>query len=705
MERERVLLVEDHPATRAMIRKLLSGSYEIVEAECGQPALDILAAEHKTISGIVLELQMPDMNGRDFLKICARSEAYAGIPVLVITADPTAEGEKACLQLGAWDFIRRPIDGDLLKLRLKNMIGCSQKNMLLKKIRHISEHDSLTGLYNRQHFLAVTQQMLAHSDPQKRYLLLHIDIKHFRLVNTLLGIDEGDRLLNFMAKQIQLLFGSTTGAVCCRMDADVFCVCTPIGEDAVLDAACMIKSRLSAYKPNYYLESAIGVYRIEDRTLSVAIMCDHAAAAAALSKGQYGASVMYYQKVMSDAAILEQNIMSEAPGALDSEQFEVYIQPKYDLEKNRHYGGEALARWNHPVNGLIAPAEFIPVFEKNGFIAKLDFYMWEHTCRLLRKWLDAGLHPDPISVNISRVNMYNPRLLEIIVALVRQNGISPHLLNLELTESAYMDNPVRMRQTVKKLQNAGFLVMLDDFGSGYSSLNTLTDMPVDVLKIEMRFLPSSQADSRRERILASVIRMAGWLEMKVVVEGVETVEQVHFLRDMGCDFVQGFYFAKPMPAAAYEQAIRTQAVEPVDIRPKAEGDQRLWEMIWSSSSVLNRFFDCIMEPMAVFEYDRGFCDPVSVNAAFREKFSSISQHVQNQRCPFLSREDASRIAEAFRTAVTRKGDAQIIYRQSGPPGAEGTYRLRLRYIQGNGNGALLMAMITEAANTDTPLQT
>ncbi len=701
MRRERILLIEDHPVNRTIVKNLLADQYDVAETENGHAALRFLQKEYQSIDGIILDLVMPVMDGMTFLRAFSKIEAYSNIPVVVTTAAHEEQQEQECLLLGAWDFIRKPVNGTLLKLRLGNVLGRSQ-NVQTKKIRHMAEHDPLTELYNRSHFLSLARELLDTQGANQSFVLLHLDIKRFRLVNTLFGTVAGDELLRFIAEQLTNLLNDIPYAFCGRMEADAFGVCAPLSNVKIHDIASRIQALLASYKPNYYLEPAFGVYRIEDRTLPVETMYDHAAEAAMLVKDTYQSPIAFYQSTMSEAAILEQRIMSEAQAALDAEQFEVYFQPKYDLALKCPYGAEALARWEHPTRGMISPGIFVPIFEKNGFIAKLDFYIWEHTCRLLRQWIDAGLKPAPVSVNISRVNLYNPRLVTIIRALVQKYSLPPSLLNLELTESAYMDNPEQMKKTAEELQKAGFLIMLDDFGSGYSSLNTLKDMPIDVLKVDMRFLPTGRNDSRSERILASVIRMAGWLDLDVIVEGVETDEQLSFLESVGCGYVQGFYFARPMPAAKYEAFIQRALSQPAVVRLRPECDKKLLELIWSAAPGLDKLFDSIMAPIAIFEYGNGICDPVRVNEAFRNAFGAVRENMRAQINTTMPPKDARQVLEAFRSAAKSKGTEQAECLRYRSAERQADYHLRLRYIQDSGNGVLLMAVFTEQANKKHP---
>ncbi len=234
----------------------------------------------------------------------------------------------------------------------------------------------------------------------------------------------------------------------------------------------------------------------------------------------------------------------------------MYFQPKYELERLTPYGAEALVRWQRPDGTLVPPGEFIPIFEKNGFIIKSDFYVWEKVCQFIRRELDGGRCPAPISVNVSRVNLYNPKFLETLINLVEKYKIPPKHLNLELTESAFSDNTDMIQDAVDYLHRVGFTIMMDDFGSGYSSLNILKDINLDVLKIDMKFLSKSKmADSRGTKILEAVVRMAQSLKMPVIAEGVEEREQVDFLCSLGCDYIQGYYFAEPMSIDRYKKLI------------------------------------------------------------------------------------------------------------------------------------------------------
>lgn len=247
-------------------------------------------------------------------------------------------------------------------------------------------------------------------------------------------------------------------------------------------------------------------------------------------------------------------ILNSMDAALENHEFKVYLQPKCNMHTGLVVGAEALVRWEHPQRGLISPGSFIPIFERNGFIKKLDVYIWEETAAWLRRWLDAGHPATPVSVNISRIDVYEMDVCQILLDLLGKYSLDPRLLELEITESAYAEQPELIIQTMERLMGHGFTVLMDDFGSGYSSLNILKDVPVDVLKLDRAFFNGGGVEDRRGKyVVENVITLAQALDMRTVSEGVETPSQVEFLSQAGCDMVQGFVFSRPVTPEAFER--------------------------------------------------------------------------------------------------------------------------------------------------------
>ena len=545
-----ILIVDDSKFNRMTFADILKDDYAIFEAENGREALNILARKSNCIALIILDLAMPEMDGFEFLKIYQQTEAYRYIPVIVATANDDTENESKCLQLGAWDFIPKTFQPDIIRFRVLNAIDKS-------KVRFL-EYDSLTGIYSQQKFYQLTREMLDSSSDEE-FAFIHFDIDRFKMINALYGAAEGDRLICYVAYAIKMTMDEYGKSTYGRINGDIFGICMAYKQiKDIYNILEQIKARVRKHVVNYYFETCAGIYLIQDREMEVDAIFDNASIAATQCKENYMIHEALFTKEMNDKVKHEQSVIDEMSKALDEGQFIVYFQPKYDLEGYNPGGAEALVRWRKPDGTIVSPGEFIPIFEKNGFITKLDFYVWEKVCQFIRQELDEGREPAPISVNVSRVNLYNPNFLESLIDLVEKYKILPRYLHLELTESAFSDSAERIQDAVKYLHKAGFTILLDDFGSGYSSLNVLKDVDLDVLKIDMKFFSKGGTQEKGAKIIEAVIKMAEALDMTVIAEGVEDKEQVEFLTKVGCDYIQGYYFAKPMPEEQYKKLINEE---------------------------------------------------------------------------------------------------------------------------------------------------
>ncbi|SHJ86342.1 EAL domain-containing protein [Hespellia stercorisuis] len=551
-EKQRILVVDDEPINRHILKKLLSNKYEVVEAENGAVAMALLEGNEHNFAAVLLDIIMPVMDGYEFLENI-RARKIKELPILVMTGETGAETEQKVLDAGAWDFVMKPYNAKVLFSRLRNAIGRSEA-AVYKKMQKMAAHDSLTGLYNRTKMFAESRKMLD-ANPTIPFVFLRVDIDHFALYNSAFGEEEGDRLLCYIADIFEELAEDHDLLTYGRISADIFCMCARYdgGEERLTDTVNRMQDQLAKYRKDYLLEISVGAYAIEEKTTSMEECYLRASIGAQKCKSQYGKHIGYYDAGTVAKTAQEMQIINEMRQALEEERFVIYLQPKMDITTDQACGAEALVRWQHPERGLIPPGVFIPVFERNGFIATLDYYVWEKICGMLRGWLDMGKEPMPVSVNVSRVSLYNPQLVERLTGLVEKYRIEYRLLQLEITESAYMTNPELMLETIHALRCAGFTILIDDFGSGYSSLNTLKDIEVDILKVDMKFLPVDEEVKKGEIILASVIKMANWLGMSVVVEGVETRMQRDFLIGVGADYVQGYYYSKPIPQKEYEE--------------------------------------------------------------------------------------------------------------------------------------------------------
>lgn len=543
--RKYVLIVDDCQQDRMAVADVLRSDYDILEACNGKQALEILSRKRAQISLIMLDLMMPVMDGYEFLEMYRKRKEYSYLPVVVCTTEDDPEREQKSLELGAWDFVLKNSSPGIMRLRAGNAIEKS-------KVRFL-EYDFLTGIYGQQKFYQVTRELLDQR-AGANFAFIHFDIDRFRIINTLYGSKEGDRLIHFVAGAIRKVMTAYGRGTYGRLGGDVFGMCVPYEDGAAIYHILEgIRAEIRKHSVHYYLETCAGIYLVDDPDMEVAAMHDNAEIAAAQCKGQYMVHDVLYTEEIGQKVLREQHIIDEMDAALAEQQFIVYFQPKYQLKKMAPYGAEALVRWKKPSGEIVLPNEFIPIFERNGFITKLDYYVWEKVCQFIDSELSQGRNPAPISVNVSRVNLYNPDFMDSLIDLIHRYHIPPHYLNLELTESVFSEDAELIQRAVNYLHDAGFTILMDDFGSGYSSLNILKDVDLDVLKIDMKFFSKGNTAEKGAKIIEAVIRMAESLDMMVIAEGVEEKHQVDFLNDLGCDYIQGYYFGRPMSQDQYEK--------------------------------------------------------------------------------------------------------------------------------------------------------
>ncbi len=422
----------------------------------------------------------------------------------------------------------------------------------LKKKQHLATHDRMTDLYNKEFFYEEADKYIQ-EHPEEELLIVCTDIKDFKMINDFFGSRVGDAVLKNYADKIRRCEDKI--AVYGRLGDDNFAILmkkSEFSEDMfVMDAKEAFEGAVHA-EVSFNMVTHVGVYEIVERCLMVSVMCGRAKLAINTIKGNRQKKVAYYDNILRDNILLEQELIGDLQHAIAGEQLHMYLQPQTTIS-GEVLGAEALIRWMHPQKGVIMPTDFIPILENNGLITDVDKYIWELACKQLRKWKDEGRRNVYISVNISPRDFYFLDIYKIFIDLVEKYGIEPKLLKLEITETAVMMDFARQLELIEKLRSAGFIVEMDDFGSAYSSLNMLKDIQVDILKIDMAFLQKNQDTDRGKKILQMVIDLSTQLGMPVISEGVETPEQLHFLADMGCNMFQGYYFARPMAAEQFEE--------------------------------------------------------------------------------------------------------------------------------------------------------
>lgn len=428
----------------------------------------------------------------------------------------------------------------------------------LQKYEHRFQLDALTGLYNKDSFYQATSVLLK-EHPDEEYVITQWNFDRFKAVNELYGSAIGDKIIQEFGKyMLEFFAGSGTQG---RLEADHFVTCCSrdfldTHEQEIED---LLWGRTKWYSVRYPIQIHAGFYTIENTNEEVKLMCDRAGMALHPIKDSYMTRRSSFTAQMREIYLKEQQMMREVDAAIENREFFVMYQPIINVRSKKIVSAEALVRWKKSDGTVVSPGDFVPVFEKNGFVSKLDLYVCEEVCRFQSTRIRQGLSIVPISVNLSRVDFYNRNLNNDICTLLGQYSLSPEYLKLEITESAYMDRPQELMETISSFQNSGFKVLMDDFGSGFSSLNMLKDVSADILKIDMRFMDDLETSDKAGTILYSIIQMAKSIHMEVIAEGVETESQYELLFSMDCDNIQGYYFYKPLLEEEFIQKLDTDA--------------------------------------------------------------------------------------------------------------------------------------------------
>lgn len=448
-------------------------------------------------------------------------------------------------------FISKIISFYLLKLRSSEKIT--------EKMEMAKNYDSLTGLPTIHKFTK-DARILVESFHSTKFAIVCFDIKNFKYINDSLGYDKGDQLLKELATYLR---DSSVGKqINARASADNFLTLIPYIEKEQLKNDVMQNLEQFSEQQNrkniaFNIGIVAGIYMLKENEKDFMAAIDNANIARKLVKNSSVEQCAFYDDNMEMEIRKEQMIVSNMQSALDNEEFQVYLQPKINLAEGKISGAEALVRWRRSDGSMLPPNDFIPLFEKNGFVVKLDFYIYEQVCRLLKRWKESHMKIVPISVNVSRVHLYHDDFLEKVMELVERYEIEPWMIEFELTESIFLNNTVTAITVMKELRKLGFCVSIDDFGAGYSSLNLLKDMRTDVLKLDKEFFRAGEMQDEERIIVSSIISMAKQLNMKVLSEGVETQMQSDFLKTVECDMAQGYLYARPLPVKEFEQLLES----------------------------------------------------------------------------------------------------------------------------------------------------
>ncbi|WP_294428007.1 EAL domain-containing protein [uncultured Treponema sp.] len=548
--KRRILVVDDEEIERKMLKRMLQKDYRVFLAADGQEALSIMKENQDTLSLVLLDLLMPKMNGYDLLAEVAKNENLRKIPIIVLTADNSAEVKS--LTMGAADFIPKPYDiPEVVLTRINKTI------LLYESLNLISatKRDSLTGVLQWKYFMNYVGMADNYAPEQDRDILV-LDINRFHIINEIHGRHYGDRVLAAVGKTITEYIDDKYG-VSCRSGTNSFYIYL-FHQDNPEELLWKIHLALEDALGEDKISIRMGVYSHVDKNLEIEKRFDCALLACKSIKENRKGDIAYYDIDMHIKEHYEERLMQDMEKGIAAGEFEVYYQPKFAIQAEQPYlsSSEALIRWKHHELGVINPDTFIPIFEKNGMIQKLDQFIWKTAANQVMEWKRKFGVTIPISVNVSRIDLLEPNFVETICKIVRDAQISPAEYMIEITESAYTEDSQNIIDIVQQLRNFGFHIEMDDFGTGYSSLNMISSLPIDVLKLDMAFVKHIHEDPKALRLVEIVMEIARLLNVKVVAEGVEVEAQHELLKKIGVNLIQGFYYSRPVPAKDFEAFIK-----------------------------------------------------------------------------------------------------------------------------------------------------
>lgn len=523
-----------------------------------------------------------------------------------------------------------------------------------QRFKQRAENDELTGLLNRNTFCRKVDQLVQKNVADVKdgkYAMVYFDVLRFKAINDMFGMTEGDKVLCYAADLIHSLMGEKDLA--CRIDSDRFIFFTKKDGEALEQMIDRLLEGLTAYKLPFAILCNAGVYVTVSEEVSAVSMMDRAIMAQSTIKGSYTIKSNYYTEEMRNDLLSEQEISGVMEEALADEQFLVYYQPQYNHATGSLVGAEALVRWKHPERGLISPGLFIPIFERNGFITALDLYVFGHVCSFLRKCMDRGIPIVPVSSNFSQYDIFQPRFVEKLEEMRMKYDVPVKYLRVEITESAIVGGSERVNEIVKRLQDCGYIVEMDDFGSGYSSLNVLREVNLDVIKLDMLFLSEKANNNRGGTIISSIVRMAKWLDMPVIAEGVETMGQADFLRSIGCEYIQGYLYSKPLPEEDFEGLLKNSMIDKAAMQENQEDTIEAHDF-WEPKSQETLIFSKFVGGAVIFEYHNGKAEILRVNKKYLKELGmnlSEKELIETDPFTFFDEENGRIYSETLKLAV------------------------------------------------------
>ena len=648
LDRPKVLIVESNAENAEQLRNIISIHYEIIEAAPEDAVSQILAKENGVTTAIInIKIAIP------IVKELRNIISTVKFPVLISTDIDNSELENQLLDLEVIDFLKSPYDKRRVLNRLKTAIKLAQANKAIDEL----ERDELTGLLTRKAFLIKSEQFIV-NNREKNFCIIAFDFDNFKSSNSLYGVEKCNEFLAYTAKE---MMKAMPEGIAGRYGGDQYILFYEYIEKVDIDRLNRITKMILDKAPIPHQIVKMGVYAPVDCDLPLVICCDRAFLALSGIKGKYGKNLAFFEENLQNQLLNEQRITETMERALEEKQFQVFYQPKHETVSGNIAGAEALVRWNHPEYGFMSPGQFIPLFERNGFITKLDVFVVEQVCKDIVRWKEDGLPLVPISINVSRRDFMENGCIDKQLNIIESNHIDHSLIHMEVTESLYSDNTELIISKVKEIQQLGFMIEMDDFGSGYSSLGMLSSFPLNVLKLDISFVRNIKAN---EVVIENIIKMAHRMGLLAVAEGAETVEQFKILKALGCDYIQGFYFSKPLGLREFESYLKKASVQntgSIHLRKAYDGSDPVTEdMLKAANEVAEGI------PGGFFSYHAdGALELISFNTELIHMYGcstaeEFREYVGNSFCGLVHPDDFLRVQRSIDKQITENNNIDYV---------------------------------------------
>ena len=548
MQKSNVLIVDDAPINRELLAYILQDRYQVFQAENGKQAIEMIESRERIYRLVLLDIQMPVLDGFGFLDYMKKKDLLRNLPVIVISGDSSDASILYAYKLGAVDFFSKPFSPEIVLNRVHNILSLYEHDY----------KDDLTGGYNRTGFIRMAENVLYNAKKKSDYALMFFDIKNFKATNELFGIGGGDNILRDFYWRIGKIWNPSVSA---RLDTDHFVCLLPQSHINLDTLSQDLKLNVQLGGRAMKLYGYCGIYYVEDDDVSVTSMIDRAKRAEESILSDHMQPYVVFDDSMRRKYVNQMELMGEYESAIANDEFKVYYQPVVEASSGNLISAEALVRWIHPQRGMVSPADFIPALENGGHISKLDWFITNRVAELSRERHQAGEPVVPVSVNLSWMDFYDEDMMQGLVELLGSDRVRVGDIRLEITETSYAALESDREGILEQLRKLGSPILLDDFGSGFSSFGMLKRYNFDILKLDMTFTRQIETSPKTCTIITGIIQMVHHLGIKVIAEGAETEAQVKFLRDNGCDYIQGYYFSKPLPEEeflAYIQKCREE---------------------------------------------------------------------------------------------------------------------------------------------------